>query len=156
MEQDNKMTPGNLGIVFGPTLLRPRPTEATVSLSSLVDYPHQARVIETLIVHYGLVFEEEPEEVPGGQVKKTMGGDTRHDGGSGYRSVVERQPSMQEPLGPPPAPGSQAALWVSHPSTQRWRKVQEFKAILSHRTSLKLAWATREPYVPVSEKQKHL
>ncbi|KAK2505947.1 hypothetical protein MC885_001355 [Smutsia gigantea] len=67
MEQDNKMTPGNLGIVFGPSLLRPRPTEATVSLSSLVDYPHQARVVETLITHYGLVFEEEPEEAPGGQ-----------------------------------------------------------------------------------------
>ncbi|KAK2086832.1 Rho GTPase-activating protein 45 [Saguinus oedipus] len=67
VEQDNKMTPGNLGIVFGPTLLRPRPTEATVSLSSLVDYPHQARVIETLIVHYGLVFEDESEETPGGQ-----------------------------------------------------------------------------------------
>ncbi|XP_021090529.1 rho GTPase-activating protein 45 isoform X2 [Mesocricetus auratus] len=67
VEQDNKMTPGNLGIVFGPTLLRPRPTEATVSLSSLVDYPHQARVIETLIVHFGLIFEEEPEEAPGGQ-----------------------------------------------------------------------------------------
>ncbi|XP_057564832.1 rho GTPase-activating protein 45 isoform X2 [Hippopotamus amphibius kiboko] len=66
VEQDNKMTPGNLGIVFGPTLLRPRPTEATVSLSSLVDYPHQACVVETLITHYGLVFEEEPE-APGGQ-----------------------------------------------------------------------------------------
>ncbi|XP_037679973.1 rho GTPase-activating protein 45 isoform X2 [Choloepus didactylus] len=66
-EQDNKMSPGNLGIVFGPTLLRPRPTEATVSLSSLVDYPHQARVIETLISHYGLVFGEEPEETAGGQ-----------------------------------------------------------------------------------------
>lgn len=70
MEQDNKMTPGNLGIVFGPTLLRPRPTDATVSLSSLVDYPHQARVIETLIVHYGLVFEEEPEEAPDSQVRE--------------------------------------------------------------------------------------
>lgn len=70
MEQDNKMTPGNLGIVFGPTLLRPRPTDATVSLSSLVDYPHQARVIETLIVHYGLVFEEEPEEALGSQVRE--------------------------------------------------------------------------------------
>uniref|UniRef100_A0A4X1VV17 Rho GTPase-activating protein 45 n=1 Tax=Sus scrofa TaxID=9823 RepID=A0A4X1VV17_PIG len=67
VEQDNKMTPGNLGIVFGPTLLRPRPTEATVSLSSLVDYPHQACIVETLITHYSLVFEEEPEEVPGGQ-----------------------------------------------------------------------------------------
>uniref|UniRef100_G1Q6T1 Rho GTPase-activating protein 45 n=2 Tax=Myotis lucifugus TaxID=59463 RepID=G1Q6T1_MYOLU len=62
VEQDNKMTPGNLGIVFGPTLLRPRPTEATVSLSSLVDYPHQARIVETLITHYDLVFEEKPEE----------------------------------------------------------------------------------------------
>ncbi|XP_069864496.1 rho GTPase-activating protein 45 isoform X2 [Dipodomys merriami] len=67
VEEDNKMTPGNLGIVFGPTLLRPRPTEATVSLSSLVDYPHQARVIEALIVHYSLVFEEESEEAPEGQ-----------------------------------------------------------------------------------------
>ncbi|XP_036170104.1 rho GTPase-activating protein 45 isoform X3 [Myotis myotis] len=62
VEQDNKMTPGNLGIVFGPTLLRPRPTEATVSLSSLVDYPHQARIVETLITHYDLIFEEKPEE----------------------------------------------------------------------------------------------
>ncbi|XP_075391224.1 rho GTPase-activating protein 45 [Tenrec ecaudatus] len=67
VEQDNKMTPGNLGIVFGPTLLRPRPTEATVSLSSLVDYPHQARVVETLIAHYGLVFEDEPEVAPSSQ-----------------------------------------------------------------------------------------
>ncbi|XP_032322041.1 rho GTPase-activating protein 45 isoform X3 [Camelus ferus] len=66
VEQDNKMTSGNLGIVFGPTLLRPRPTEATVSLSSLVDYPHQACIVETLITHYSLVFEE-PEEAPGGQ-----------------------------------------------------------------------------------------
>lgn len=73
VEQDNKMTPGNLGIVFGPTLLRPRPTEATVSLSSLVDYPHQARIVETLITHYGLIFEEDPEEVPGGQVKVGAG-----------------------------------------------------------------------------------
>lgn len=63
------MTPGNLGIVFGPTLLRPRPTEATVSLSSLVDYPHQARIVETLITQYSLVFEEEPEEVAGGPVR---------------------------------------------------------------------------------------
>nr|XP_023397556.1 rho GTPase-activating protein 45 [Loxodonta africana] len=72
VEQDNKMTPGNLGIVFGPTLLRPRPTEATVSLSSLVDYPHQARVVETLIAHYALVFKDEPEEVPGAQAEVVL------------------------------------------------------------------------------------
>lgn len=57
MEQDNKMTSGNLGIVFGPTLMRPRPTDATISLSSLVDYPHQARIIEALIIFYPTIFE---------------------------------------------------------------------------------------------------
>ncbi|KAJ7308297.1 hypothetical protein JRQ81_008828 [Phrynocephalus forsythii] len=57
VEQDNKMTPGNLGIVFGPTLMRPRPTEATISLSSLVDYPHQARIVEALITFYPALFE---------------------------------------------------------------------------------------------------
>nr|XP_056700558.1 rho GTPase-activating protein 45 [Euleptes europaea] len=65
VEHDNKMTSGNLGIVFGPTLMRPRPTEATISLSSLVDYPHQARVVEAFIVFYSAIFEEDgafPEE----------------------------------------------------------------------------------------------
>lgn len=51
------MTSGNLGIVFGPTLMRPRPTDATISLSSLVDYPHQARIIEALIIFYPTIFE---------------------------------------------------------------------------------------------------
>ncbi|XP_010223535.1 PREDICTED: minor histocompatibility protein HA-1 [Tinamus guttatus] len=57
VEQDNKMTSSNLGIVFGPTLMRPRPTDATISLSSLVDYPHQARIIEALIIFYSTIFE---------------------------------------------------------------------------------------------------
>ncbi|XP_042300584.1 rho GTPase-activating protein 45-like [Sceloporus undulatus] len=57
VEQENKMTSGNLGIIFGPTLMRPRPTEATISLSSLVDYPHQARIIEALIIFYSAIFE---------------------------------------------------------------------------------------------------
>ncbi|XP_061456538.1 rho GTPase-activating protein 45 isoform X2 [Rhineura floridana] len=57
VEQDNKMTSGNLGIVFGPTLMRPRPTEATISLSSLVDYPHQARIVQALIIFYSAIFE---------------------------------------------------------------------------------------------------
>ncbi|XP_078279649.1 rho GTPase-activating protein 45-like isoform X2 [Rhinoraja longicauda] len=61
LEQQNKMSPSNLGIVFGPTLMRPRPTEATVSLSSLVDYPHQARIVETLIVCCSEIFESKAE-----------------------------------------------------------------------------------------------
>ncbi|XP_076880339.1 rho GTPase-activating protein 45 isoform X2 [Brachyhypopomus gauderio] len=56
LEEENKMSPSNLGIVFGPSLMRPRPSGATVSLSSLVDYPYQARIVETLIVFYPTIF----------------------------------------------------------------------------------------------------
>ncbi|XP_054646773.1 rho GTPase-activating protein 45 isoform X2 [Dunckerocampus dactyliophorus] len=57
LEEENKMSPSNLGIVFGPSLMRPRPTGATISLSSLVDYPHQARIVEALIVFYFSIFQ---------------------------------------------------------------------------------------------------
>ncbi|KAI5611107.1 rho GTPase-activating protein 29 isoform X2 [Silurus asotus] len=54
---ENKMTASNLGIIFGPTLIKPRQTDAEVSLSSLVDYPYQALIIELLIRHYELIFD---------------------------------------------------------------------------------------------------
>ncbi|NXK91877.1 RHG29 protein, partial [Formicarius rufipectus] len=54
---ENKMSASNLGIIFGPTLLRPRQTDATVSLSSLVDYPYQARVVELLITYCEKIFD---------------------------------------------------------------------------------------------------
>ncbi len=56
------MSPSNLGIVFGPSLMRPRPTGATISLSSLVDYPHQARIVETLIVFYSSIFQSKTSQ----------------------------------------------------------------------------------------------
>ncbi|XP_026783493.3 rho GTPase-activating protein 45 isoform X1 [Pangasianodon hypophthalmus] len=65
LEEDNKMSPSNLGIVFGPSLMRPRPSGATVSLSSLVDYPYQARIVETLIVFYPTVFPSESNRTGG-------------------------------------------------------------------------------------------
>uniref|UniRef100_A0A4W4GD14 Rho GTPase-activating protein 29 n=1 Tax=Electrophorus electricus TaxID=8005 RepID=A0A4W4GD14_ELEEL len=59
MEQaeENKMTASNLGIIFGPTLIKPRQTEADVSLSSLVDYPYQALMVELLIRHQHMIFD---------------------------------------------------------------------------------------------------
>ncbi|XP_035220982.1 rho GTPase-activating protein 45-like isoform X2 [Stegodyphus dumicola] len=50
----NNMPPSNLGIVFGPTLLRT--SEGSASLSSLVDTVHQTRVIELLILHADEIF----------------------------------------------------------------------------------------------------
>ncbi|XP_074597974.1 rho GTPase-activating protein 45-like isoform X2 [Brevipalpus obovatus] len=49
----NSMTPSNLGIVWGPTLLR---SSETASLSSLVDTAHQARVVQLLITFADRVF----------------------------------------------------------------------------------------------------
>ncbi|XP_072854075.2 rho GTPase-activating protein 29 isoform X1 [Pogona vitticeps] len=54
---ENKMSASNLGIIFGPTLIRPRQTDATLSLSSLVDYPYQARIVELLITYYEKIFD---------------------------------------------------------------------------------------------------
>ncbi|KAG7523790.1 rho GTPase-activating protein 29-like isoform X1 [Solea senegalensis] len=55
--EENKMTASNLGIIFGPTLIKPRQGDAEVSLSSLVDYPYQALTVELLIRHYQMVFD---------------------------------------------------------------------------------------------------
>lgn len=55
--EENKMTASNLGIIFGPTLIKPRQADADVSLSSLVDYPYQALIVELLIRHYEMIFD---------------------------------------------------------------------------------------------------
>ncbi|XP_061877714.1 rho GTPase-activating protein 29-like isoform X2 [Entelurus aequoreus] len=63
--EENKMTARNLGIIFGPTLIKPRQTDAEVSLSSLVDYPYQALIVELIIRHYQMIFDTplSPSEV---------------------------------------------------------------------------------------------
>uniref|UniRef100_A0A671XR40 Rho GTPase-activating protein 29 n=1 Tax=Sparus aurata TaxID=8175 RepID=A0A671XR40_SPAAU len=55
--EENKMTASNLGIIFGPTLIKPRQTDAEVSLSSLVDYPYQALMVELLVRHFQTIFD---------------------------------------------------------------------------------------------------
>nr|XP_034975220.1 rho GTPase-activating protein 45 isoform X4 [Zootoca vivipara] len=87
VEQENKMTPGNLGIVFGPTLMRPRPTEATISLSSLVDYPHQARIVEALVTFYPAIFET------GGALPESPEDAVQEDGDAAENQEDARAPS---------------------------------------------------------------
>uniref|UniRef100_A0A668AJM2 Rho GTPase-activating protein 29 n=1 Tax=Myripristis murdjan TaxID=586833 RepID=A0A668AJM2_9TELE len=58
--EENKMTASNLGIIFGPTLVKPRQTDAEVSLSSLVDYPYQALMVELLVRHFNVIFDISP------------------------------------------------------------------------------------------------
>ncbi|XP_075707134.1 rho GTPase-activating protein 45 [Rhinoderma darwinii] len=87
-EQINKMSPSNLGIVFGPALMRPRPTDATVSLSSLVDYPHQARIVEALIVFFDNIFQEPPLAMD--KISRT------NDDASSQESVPKLQVTAEE------------------------------------------------------------
>ncbi|KAL2085570.1 hypothetical protein ACEWY4_018890 [Coilia grayii] len=67
---ENKMTASNLGIIFGPTLIKPRQTDAEVSLSSLVDYPYQALIVELLIRHFQMIFDAPLSPLP---VSPTVG-----------------------------------------------------------------------------------
>ncbi|NXD17891.1 GMIP protein, partial [Nothocercus nigrocapillus] len=53
--EENKMSPNNLGIIFGPTLIRPC-SGSDVSMSCLVDSGYQAQTVEFLIQNYERVF----------------------------------------------------------------------------------------------------
>ncbi|NWS63457.1 GMIP protein, partial [Chunga burmeisteri] len=53
--EENKMSPNNLGIVFGPTLIRPG-SGSDVSMACLVDSGYQAQIVEFLIQNYERVF----------------------------------------------------------------------------------------------------
>ncbi|XP_054434733.1 GEM-interacting protein [Pteronotus mesoamericanus] len=57
--EENKMSANNLGIVFGPTLLRSPDsagTACTGSVTCLLDSGHQAQLVEFLIVNYEQIF----------------------------------------------------------------------------------------------------
>ncbi|XP_032723678.1 GEM-interacting protein isoform X2 [Lontra canadensis] len=57
--EENKMSANNLGIVFGPTLLRPPDGPRTAGagpVTCLLDSGHQAQLVEFLIVYYEQIF----------------------------------------------------------------------------------------------------
>ncbi|XP_063149041.1 GEM-interacting protein [Candoia aspera] len=53
--EENKMSPNNLGIIFGPTLIRP-PCNNDVSMSCLVESGYQSQLVEFLILSYEKIF----------------------------------------------------------------------------------------------------
>ncbi|XP_053524199.1 rho GTPase-activating protein 29 isoform X2 [Artibeus jamaicensis] len=62
---ENKMNSKNLGVIFGPSLIRPRPTTAPVTISSLTEYSNQARLVEFLITYSQKIFDGslQPQDV---------------------------------------------------------------------------------------------
>lgn len=63
--EENKMNSKNLGVIFGPSLIRPRPTTAPITISSLAEYSNQARLVEFLITHSQKIFDGalQPQDV---------------------------------------------------------------------------------------------
>ncbi|XP_066232838.1 rho GTPase-activating protein 29 isoform X2 [Saccopteryx leptura] len=55
--EENKMNSKNLGVIFGPSLIRPRPTTAPITISSLAEYSNQARLVEFLITYSQKIFD---------------------------------------------------------------------------------------------------
>ncbi|XP_069783804.1 GEM-interacting protein-like isoform X3 [Narcine bancroftii] len=55
--EENKMSSNNLGIIFGPTLIRPQALEDTVSITSLVNSGYQAQIVDFLIMQCNNIFE---------------------------------------------------------------------------------------------------
>ncbi|XP_015459098.3 GEM-interacting protein isoform X1 [Astyanax mexicanus] len=57
--EENKMSPGNLGIVFGPTLLRPL-VSGDVSMIALLESSYQAMLVEFMITNHDQIFGPAP------------------------------------------------------------------------------------------------
>lgn len=59
------MNSKNLGVIFGPSLIRPRPTTAPITISSLAEYSNQARLVEFLIAYSQKIFDGslQPQDV---------------------------------------------------------------------------------------------
>ncbi|MBZ3875715.1 Rho GTPase-activating protein 29 [Sciurus carolinensis] len=59
--EENKMDPPKLGVIFRPSLIRPRPTTAPVTISSLAEYSSQAQLVEFLITYSEKIFHGSPQ-----------------------------------------------------------------------------------------------
>ncbi|XP_036923619.1 rho GTPase-activating protein 29-like [Sturnira hondurensis] len=51
------MSSGNLGVIFGPSLIRRKPTSAPVTISALAEYSHQALMVKFLITYSQRIFD---------------------------------------------------------------------------------------------------
>ncbi|XP_063059258.1 rho GTPase-activating protein 26-like [Engraulis encrasicolus] len=89
--QQNLMTVANLGVVFGPTLLRPQ--EETVA--AIMDIKFQNIVVEILIENHEKIFRESPAS-SGGSGGSVGGGVSVNDHALRRRSTESRGPSCSE------------------------------------------------------------
>ncbi|XP_041736834.1 GEM-interacting protein-like isoform X1 [Coregonus clupeaformis] len=92
--EENKMSPSNLGIVFGPTLLRPL-VSVDVSMVALLETTYQALLVEFLITHHQHIFDAPPPPVPTAPLPDTPPRATCS--GGAQETVVAADPGSQGP-----------------------------------------------------------
>ncbi|XP_037008647.2 GEM-interacting protein isoform X2 [Artibeus jamaicensis] len=112
--EENKMSANNLGIVFGPTLLRPPDcpgSAGTGPVTCLLDSGHQAQLVEFLISNYEQIFgmdelplvteppPQDPSPVPGPLT-------TSPQPPAPYIAPDPQPPTLPSDLGPDPEPHS--------------------------------------------------
>ncbi|VTJ85921.1 Hypothetical predicted protein, partial [Marmota monax] len=56
--EEKKMNSKNLGVIFGPSLIRPRPTTVPVTIASLAEYANPAQLVEFLITYSQKILDE--------------------------------------------------------------------------------------------------
>ncbi|XP_035827402.1 rho GTPase-activating protein 45 isoform X1 [Aplysia californica] len=114
----NHMSASNLGIVFGPTLLRP--LEGSASLASLVDTPHQTRAIDLLITNAHVIFgpsedfQVAPSQTPIEQLNQALDGVLMP--GQHLADHAQMQKQKQKSPDVSSQAESQAAVVVSEPA----------------------------------------
>lgn len=69
------MSPGNLGIVFGPTLLRPL-VSGDVSMIAILESSYQALLVEFMISHYDQIFGPVPRTLTSAHTRPLSEPDT--------------------------------------------------------------------------------
>ncbi|KAL5022399.1 hypothetical protein ScPMuIL_001554 [Solemya velum] len=128
----NHMNAQNLGIVFGPTLLRP--LEGTAYLASLVDTPHQTRAVELLIINSENLFGQPedneilPKETP---VEKIPGDESEP---SHSTKNIQQEPAVvpqvhKSPQLSRPIPSKSLQTQVSHDDKSQAGRTQSHESI---------------------------
>jgi len=124
-ESENKMNPHNLGVVFGPTLMR---TEST-GLESLTECDSQIAVVEEIIIHINEVdvtAVASPESVPsacgssGAASNKPAGGPAAGGAKPGMQksaSMMVPPPMLTVPKGRPGLKSSGSVILEKKPTT---------------------------------------
>uniref|UniRef100_A0A8C5PMA0 GEM-interacting protein n=1 Tax=Leptobrachium leishanense TaxID=445787 RepID=A0A8C5PMA0_9ANUR len=88
--EENKMNPNNLGIIFGPTLIRPS-SGMDIPLTCLMDSGYQAQAVEFLINNYEKLFgmDELPSSVRQNSGEEQLEADRRGNGDAHCTSPVD-------------------------------------------------------------------